>query len=117
MLQTTCMQLTAGNVGMGGSRVKGGWGEGLGNRGDGWVQQWEISIRGDDRVLLGWPVELLDVTIQVTTIQPDVCDDVVLVVQVQVAQQGGNGALSWHCHAQRIAALWMRRVERLHHII
>lgn len=111
------MQLTAGNVGMGGSRVKGGWGEGLGNRGDGWVQQWEISIRGDDRVLLGWPVELLDVTIQVTTIQPDVCDDVVLVVQVQVAQQGGNGALSWHCHAQRIAALWMRRVERLHHII
>ena len=77
----------------------------------------EISTRVDDRFLLGWPVELLDVTIQVAAVQPDVCDDVLLVVQVQVTQQGSNGALSWHCHAQRVAALWMRRVERLHHII
>ena len=71
----------------------------------------------DDRVLLGWPVELLDVTIQVASIQPDVCDDVLLVVKVQVAKQGSNGALSWHCHAERVAALWMGRVECLHHII
>ena len=76
-----------------------------------------MSTTVGDGVLLGWPVELLDVTIQVATIQPDVCDDVLLVVQVQVAQQGGNGALSWHCHTERVATLWMGRVERLHHII
>ena len=66
---------------------------------------------------LGWPVQLLDVARQVAPIQPDVLDDVVLVLPVQVAQQGCNGALSWHPHAQSVTALWMSWVELLHHII
>ncbi len=68
-------------------------------------------------VLLSRPLELLDAADNRFAIQLDVLDDVLLVLQVQVAKQGCYGALGRHCHAQCVVALWVRWVKLLHHIV
>ena len=68
-------------------------------------------------LLLSRPLELLDTADDRFAIQLDVLDDVLLVLQVQVAQQGCYGALGRHCHAQSVVALRVRWVELLHHIV
>jgi len=71
----------------------------------------------ESAVLLSRPLELLDAADDRFAIQLDVLDDVLLVLQVQVAQQGCYGALGRNCHAQCVVALWVGWVELLHHII
>ena len=77
------------------------------------------SVHAEHAVLclLGGPLEFLDTANNGFAIQLDVLDDVFLVVQVQIAQQGCDGALGRYCHVQRVVALWVRWVELLYHVI
>lgn len=67
--------------------------------------------------ILSRPSQLLHTLVHRLSIHPDVLDHVVLVVQVQVAQQRCNGPLGWHIHVDSVVAIGMRWVEVAHHLV